>query len=154
LLDIQEEMNHDRLEVLDTSAGQQVDEDLRKQRRKHEEELRQIQVEQRPALTMRDHESAGALQEEKEKLVKLIRQSELDRETLKVNMDRLLQQKLEELQQMERDLVVREAEVERVRTKDSAAYATMRAENELYKKQLERKENGMSSLCYRLIGLC
>jgi len=113
-LKIQHELVEDRKSLVDTAAGQEVNEELMRLQEKHKEELERVQKELREAMEERDQEMQLILEQQQRKLDKhidavkqqqdmLLYDRRAERRNLENEYQSRLNEKLEELEQRNKE---------------------------------------------------
>jgi hypothetical protein len=82
VLRIQRELVEDHLDISQTAAGAELNRELIEQRRKHQEELQNIQIEMKAAIEARDDEARRELEEETRKLEAKMTRLQMDSQKL------------------------------------------------------------------------
>ena len=110
-LQIQRELVDEHKDIVDTAAGEVINQELKEQIRKHQVELRMVQEEMMQAMKERDEEARQELEEESRKL-----QEEMER--IKKDSEGMASNYAEEKERMETKMkqIEREAKRERERT--------------------------------------
>lgn len=118
VLEVQREMVDDNKNLDETAAGRQFEAELIRQRKKHEEQIRQIQEETRMLLEVQDLRSAEALKAEQRKFERRISQSFDDQAKLKSSLQDIVVRQEEDLKRMQaqvdRDRATYEGKIERL----------------------------------------
>ena len=130
VLDIQKELG-DGVRLDDTGAGRQLNEEIHKIQEKHRQELADLAKEKQDALRRRDAESVELIGELQRENARKLEQMAQDRESIKVDMARLL----EEREQQLRELDERNARYDQLLQKRQEEY------NQLKKKQINGEGN-------------
>lgn len=93
----------DEARTLDkTSAGQELESDLIKEREKWTKKRQEIERQMQEAMEQRDRESQEALLEERDRYTRMIKKAESNTEALRSSMEKLIAQRQERVAQLER----------------------------------------------------
>ncbi|KAJ4375938.1 hypothetical protein N0V83_001217 [Neocucurbitaria cava] len=125
-LRIQEEMVDEHRNLVDTSAGREVEKDLQELREKYVSEIQSLREEQLEALQERDEFMAAELRQQEIKMDEKLRAADKAREDLKIDLERLTQESEQKYSRMIRDL--------REETK-AANEARRKAERDMHEQQ-------------------
>jgi energy-coupling factor transporter ATP-binding protein EcfA2 len=157
-LRIQRELVDEGKDIMDTSAGVELDRELAEMAKKHKEELAEVMNDMEEALATKDMETKKELEEVRESLLKNIQNIENDRERLSKEYERDRQQAEEKLRTMEADLeeekrlrAERQKEIDGLQTRMNQqveASAAERAQwesrmDELRREQSRRRRRGL-----------
>ena len=96
-LDIQVQMVDENKTLDQTAVGIQLTSELAKERKKFEQQLRQVQQDMKEAMETRDADSATILRLQQEEMTEHIRRIERDGQQLRISMERLHQEKYDKL---------------------------------------------------------
>ena len=130
VLDIQKELG-DGVRLDDTGAGRQLNEEIHRIQEKHRQELADLEKEKQDALRRRDAESVEQIEELQRENAQKLQQMAQDRESIKVDMARIL----EEREQQLRELDERNARYDQL----------LREKQEIYKQLREKQMMGGSN---------
>ena len=159
-LQIQRELVDERKNIVDTAAGEAVNEELNRQIRRHQDELKMVREEMMRALKDKDEETRQELEEETKKLQEQMEKIKRDSEGMAANYGTEKERMEAKMRRMEQDARMgrqrAEAEYNRqladlnYRLKDAASVsATERAMLELQVKMLRDQldESDDDDLC-------
>ncbi|KAI1680562.1 Outer membrane protein [Pyrenophora tritici-repentis] len=169
-LRIQQEMSTEGLGLEETEAGQQLNEDITKERERHRRDIEELQQEKEEALAVANQEAAEQINELQADLAKKIQAGEESQERLRTDLEKLqaerkaeLKKLFEEMQEQKDKLDKMEADNEETRFMAtsqtnreefqgvlSALEESMRIEKETLKTQFEtfeKKKNGVIMEC-------
>ncbi|KAJ0421505.1 hypothetical protein BJY00DRAFT_282349 [Aspergillus carlsbadensis] len=107
--DLQKQMVDEEKELGETSAGQELQSEINKEKAKWAQERREIEDQLRVAIEQRDHEAEEMMREERDRYTKMIQKVESDTEALKATMDKLLAERDERVTAMEEMMKRQEA---------------------------------------------
>ena len=114
-LQIQRELVDEHKDIVDTAAGEVINQELKEQIRKHQVELRMVQEEMMQAMKERDEEARQELEEESRKL-----QEEMER--IKKDSEGMASNYAEEKERMETKMKQMEREAKRERERTEVEY--------------------------------
>ena len=100
VLDIQKEFK-DGVQLDDTGAGRQLNEEINQLQEKHRKELAQLEDEKQDALRRGFAEAAEQIEELQRESAQKLEQMAQDRESLKVDMARILEEREQQLREQE-----------------------------------------------------
>jgi hypothetical protein len=107
---LQAQMVDEKKKLGETSAGQELQSEMNKEKAKWAQERREIEEQLRLAIEQRDHEAEEMMREERDRYTKMIQKVENDTETLKATMNKLLAERDERVAEMETMLKLQQAE--------------------------------------------
>jgi hypothetical protein len=113
VLDIQEQIVDKKMELIETSAGQTINEELLKLQRKYSEELKTTRQELQAALHSKDEELKMLLAEQQEKEERRLAQIEAERKDLMAKHETEMKKREEEMRRLEGEARKREEETRR-----------------------------------------
>ena len=130
VLDIQKELK-DGKRLDDTGAGRQLNEEIHKIQEKHRQELADLENEKQDALRRRDAESVEQIEELQRENAQKLKQIAQDREIIKVDMAKILEEHEQQLREYE----------ERIARYDQSLREKEEEHNRLKEKQMNGEEN-------------
>ena len=130
VLDIQKELG-DGVQLDDTGAGRQLNEEIHKIQEKHRQELADLENEKQDALRRRDAESVEQIEELQRENAQKLKQIAQDREIIKVDMAKILEEHEQQLREYE----------ERIARYDQSLREKEEEHNRLKEKQMNGEEN-------------
>ncbi|KAL2797404.1 hypothetical protein BJX66DRAFT_335022 [Aspergillus keveii] len=107
---LQAQMVDEKKKLGETSAGQELQSEMNKEKAKWAQERREIEDQLRLAIEQRDHEAEEMMREERDRYTKMIQKVENDTETLKATMNKLLAERDERVAEMETMLKLQQVE--------------------------------------------
>jgi len=163
-LAIQQEINVEGRDLDDTGAGRQVNEDILKERERHQRELRELESDMREAIDAKNHQAEEQIRQLQKDLQDKIDQGERDRETLQTNLEKLQEDREREIKQIQDQLekqaelyAEKSRELEELRKSQSGYSADIEERNEEIKQmreqlkasleELDRKKTGKQVMC-------
>jgi hypothetical protein len=123
VLQVQKEMVDENRTLDETSAGQQFEAELIRQREKHAKEMKQMQEDIKSYLAMNEQKLAEETQKEKLELEARIEQSNLDQAMLRMSLQDMQKQQEDEIErlkaQVEEERAAYQAKIERLEAAQS-----------------------------------
>ena len=114
-LQIQRELVDERKDIIDTAAGESINQELREQIKRHQKELKDLRDEMNQALAKKDNEMKRELEQAKKGLEEKVAKIRKDTEKMALNY-------AEEKENMENRIKEMQAEVEKERERTVAEY--------------------------------
>ena len=112
-LQIQDEIVNKKKQVVDTFAGKQVDEDLRRLQEKHEKAMLAFRRDMEKAIADNDAFAQARLEKHQSEAKKQMRAAEESRESLKADFDKLQKERNEELEKIKKTVNEQTIEIEK-----------------------------------------
>lgn len=141
-LAIQRELVDQGVELNDTTAGQSVEEELRKQREKFEREIRILEQEKEELLRDKDEETARELEKAQKEYLEKLAQSESSSATLRTNLEHLQADMMQKLRALEEEVERKKAELEQEGVGAGRPSAEQIHELHAQEDELERQRKG------------
>jgi len=143
-LDIQREMVDQGLKLAETGAGREVQEELEKLKKKHDQEMREIRQEMEEAIREKDVERQEDLREYRAQIDRQMRQAAEQAKQLEASREQLRremkEQHAQEMNQLRNEVTKRQEELERTSKDNKERYNELQKELRDYKAKVNRFE--------------
>ncbi|KAH7114770.1 hypothetical protein B0J13DRAFT_681560 [Dactylonectria estremocensis] len=106
---IQQELVDEKRTLEDTSAGRELESELRKEREMWTKQLRETEEEMKEAIRLRDREAEKMMREERDRFSHLIKKAEAETGSLRLTMEHLLSERDKRVASMEKKMQKQQA---------------------------------------------
>jgi hypothetical protein len=158
-LAIQQEINIEGRDLDDTGAGRQVNEDILKERERHQRELRELESDMREAMDAKNHEAEEQIRQLQKDLQEKIDQGERDRKTLQTDLEKLQADREKEIKRIQDQLEAqaelyaqKSKEFEELRQSQTGYSLEMEERNEEIKQMREELKASLEELDRKKTG--
>lgn len=114
VLDIQAQMVDHGKDLVDTAAGQALDDEISEERKRFAKEIAETQADMREALAQRDKDAAEMLRQHRDDMNERVRRLDSEHSALKVSLERLQEERFAKMK-----LALEQAEQESKRTREA-----------------------------------